>query len=77
MQVIPNPGKPGRGPAAITTPGKDRHNASLLFCERDVRPRPHTPHQRDVSGTSGPDLTPPIKQQLCYLIMAVFILETS
>ena len=45
MQVTPNPGKPGRGPAAITTPGKERHNASLLF----------------VSGTSGLDLTPPMK----------------
>ena len=42
MQVTPNPGKPGRGPEVITTPGKERHNASLLFCERDVRPRPHT-----------------------------------
>ena len=38
--------KPGRGPAAITTPGKERQNASLLF----------------VSGISGPDLTPPTLQ---------------
>ena len=39
MQVTPKPGKPGRGPAAITTPGKKKHNVSLPF----------------VSGTSGPN----------------------
>ena len=41
--MTPKPGKPGRGPAAISTPGKERHNTSLPF----------------VSGTSGPELTPP------------------